>query len=34
MTPETKWTIAMVGTVVLIAADVMAFIQALEMAAW
>ena len=34
MTPETKWTLALTGVVVLIAADVMAFIRALEMAAW
>lgn len=32
--PETKMILALIGTVVLIAADVMAFIRALEMAAW
>ena len=34
MTPETKAILALTGTVILITADVMAFIRALEMAAW
>lgn len=34
MTPETKAILALTGTVILIAADVMAFIRALELAMW
>lgn len=32
--PETKWTLTLTGIVILIAADIMAFIRALEMAMW
>lgn len=34
MSPETKAVLALTGTVILIAADVMAFMRALELAAW
>ena len=34
MTPEIKAVLALTGVVILIGADVMAFIRALEMAMW